>query len=143
MPFLKLWIHFVWSTKKREKIITKKLKPLLLDHIKTNAREKKIFIDTINCVEDHIHILVSLGTDQTVAKIVQLIKGESSHWANKEKIINGKFEWQDEYYAATVDDSAVEIVRSYIQNQEEHHHKRTFDEEYQTFIKGYSFPINQ
>ena len=143
MPFLKLWIHFVWSTKKREKIITKKLKPLLLDHIKTNAREKKIFIDTINCVEDHIHILVSLGTDQTVSKIVQLIKGESSHWANKEKIINGKFEWQDEYYAATVDDSAVEIVRSYIQNQEEHHHKRTFDEEYQTFIKGYSFPINQ
>lgn len=82
MPYVKLWIHFIWSTKNRQKLITKELKPKLLEHIKANAVEKKIFIDTINCVEDHIHILISLSVYQTISKVMQLIKGESSFWIN-------------------------------------------------------------
>lgn len=59
-------------------IITPELKPLLLSHIKENSKTKEIFIDTLNCVEDHIHLLISLGTEQTISKIAMLIKGESS-----------------------------------------------------------------
>ena len=85
----------LFGQQKTSKIITKKLKPLLIQHINSNAKEKGIFIDTVNCTDDHIHLLISLGTDQTISKIVQLIKGESSHWVNKSQVIKGKFERQD------------------------------------------------
>jgi len=81
--------------------------------------------------------LISLSTDQTVAKVVQLIKGESSHWVNSGSIIRGKFEWQDEYIALTVSDSAVNTVREYIRNQEEHHRVKSFKEEFDNFADEY------
>jgi putative transposase len=59
-----------------------------------------------------------------------LIKGESAFWANKNNLLKTKFEWADEYYAASVSDSSVEKVRKYIYNQEEHHRKVSFEEEY-------------
>ncbi len=143
MPYVKLWVHFMWSTKYRQKQITKELKPKLLEHIKSNAAQKKIFLDTVNCVEDHIHALVSLSTDQTVAKIAQLIKGESSFWVNQQNLLKTKFEWQDEYIALTVSDSAVEKVREYIRNQEEHHRVKSFAEEFKQFAKKYGFVIKE
>ena len=106
----------------------------MLEHIKQNSIAKSIFIDTINCMEDHIHILLSLGTEQSISKVAMLLKGESSFWVNKQKLISQKFEWQDEYYVTSVSESAVGIVRKYIQNQEEHHKKKNFREEYEEFI---------
>ncbi len=103
-------------------------------HIKQNSIKKEIFIDTLNCVEDHIHLLLSLGTEQTISKIAMLIKGESSFWVNKEKLIKQKFEWQDEYIALSVSESAIDKVRQYIMNQEEHHKKKTFLQEYEEFL---------
>ncbi len=85
MPYTKVMIHFIWSTKNRVPIISKNLKPLLLSHIKENSVAKNIFIDALNCVEDHIHLLISLGTEQTISKLAMLIKGESSFWVNKQK----------------------------------------------------------
>ena len=139
MPYIRIWIHFIWSTKNREKLITKNLQPKLLEHIKQNEKEKNIYIDFINCVEDHIHLLISLGTNQTISNIAQLIKGESSHWVNKEKLTRIKFEWQDEYIAVSVSESAVNKIRDYMKNQEEHHRKKSFSEEYEEFIKKYGF----
>jgi putative transposase len=139
MPYTKVFIHFIWSTKNREHIISSKLKPLLLDHIKENSFKKEIFIDTVNCTSDHIHLLISLGTEQTIAKIAKLIKGESSYWVNKQKIIKTKFEWQDEYIALSVSNSAIDNVREYILNQEEHHKKKTFTEEYNEFLIANNF----
>ena len=78
MPFTKVTIHYIWATKNRHPFITKELKPLLLLHIKENSIRKGIFIDCLNCIEDHIHLLISLGKDQTIAKVAMLIKGESS-----------------------------------------------------------------
>jgi putative transposase len=95
MPYIKVLIHYIWSTKNREHLITKELKPLLLSHIKENSIKKGIFIDTLNCVSDHIHLLISLGSEQTIAKTAMLIKGESSFWANRENNLKYKFEWQD------------------------------------------------
>jgi putative transposase len=138
MPYTKILIHYIWATKNREHLISKEFKPALLFHIKQNSIEKKIFIDTLNCVSDHIHMLVSLGREQTIAKTAMLIKGESSYWANKEKILKNKFEWQDEYIALSIDK-----VRRYILNQEQHHKKKTFGEEYQEFLTANDFEIIQ
>jgi REP element-mobilizing transposase RayT len=139
MPFTKIWIHLIWSTKNRDKLIDKELKQKLLQHIKENARLKNIFIDTLNCVKDHIHLLISLGREQTISKIVMLIKGESSNWVNKNKLTKGKFEWQDEYIAVSVSESQVDRIRKYIKNQEEHHRLKSFEEEYSLFLEKYHF----
>ena len=139
MPYTKVLIHYIWATKNREHIISKELKPLLLQHIKENCIKKEIFLDRINCVQDHIHLLVSLGTEQTIAKTAMLIKGESSFWVNKQQLIKNKFEWQDEYIALSVSYSAIDKVRTYISNQEEHHHKKSFTEEYQEFLRAHHF----
>ncbi len=139
MPYTKVYIHFMWSTKNREHLITKDLKPLLLKHIKDNSIIKGIFIDTLNCVSDHIHLLISFGRDQTISKTAMLIKGESSFWINKEKLTKNKFEWQDEYIALSVGYSAIDKVRTYILNQEEHHRKKTFTEEYNYFLSYHGF----
>ncbi len=142
MPYTKVLIHYIWSTKNREPSITKELKPLLLRHIKDNSVKKGIYIDSLNCVSDHIHLIVSLGTEQTIAKTAMLIKGESSFWVNKEKIIKEKFEWQEEYIALSISYSAVDKVRLYIENQEEHHKKIRFTEEYDDFLKTHQLEID-
>lgn len=87
----------------------------------------------------HCHCLISLGIDQNIQKIIQLIKGESSFWINKNRITEGKFEWQDDYFAVSISESMVEKVRDYIRNQEEHHKTKTFAQEYDEFILKYGF----
>lgn len=139
MPYINVYLHVIWSTKNRAKIITKELKPILIEHIKTNAISKGIFILAINCVQDHIHLLISLGTDQTIGKLVQLIKGESSFWINKNKLLKTKFEWQDDYIAVSISKSILEKVKEYISNQEEHHRIKSFNEEVEEFRKKYGF----
>ena len=139
MPYSKLLVHLVWSTKNREKVITKETKELLLNHILENARKKEIFIIRVNCVSDHIHFLISLKPDQSVSNVVRLLKGESSFWINKQEISNRKFAWQEEYFAVSVSESIREKIIIYIDNQEEHHKTKSFMDEYNTFIQKYNF----
>jgi putative transposase len=139
MPFVKVWIHLIWSTKDRKKIISKELKYELYDHIRENAQKKNIYLDFINGTEDHIHLLISIKADQSLSKITQLIKGESSFWVNQNKLTAYKFEWQDEYIAVSVSESIIPKVREYIKNQEEHHRKKSFHEEIELFLEKYSF----
>ena len=141
MPYVRVWVHLIWSTKNRAPIMTRAVREKILSHIKENARKKEIYLDSINAVEDHVHALISLGSEQTIAKVAQLLKGESSHWANKEGLTRGNFEWQDEYIAVSVSDSMVDRVRDYIKNQEEHHRKKSFSEEYERFMEEYGFAI--
>ena len=68
-----------------------------------------------------------------------LLKGESSYWINRNNIFLKKFEWQDEYFAVSVSESAITRVREYIKNQENHHKKKSFNDEYQEFISKYKF----
>jgi putative transposase len=138
MPFIRIWVHLIWSTKNRYKTISPELKIALLEHIKENAKRKNIWIDSVNCTSDHIHLLVSLGSEQSISKVAMLLKGESSHWINKENLTKLKFEWQDEYIAISVSESNIGIIRHYINNQEEHHRKKTFAEEYDEFNDQYS-----
>ena len=140
MPFIKIYIHFVWSTKNRvPHLDSKELRRKVWQHILENAKAKGIYIDFINGYSDHCHCLISLGGEQTIKQIMQLVKGESSHWINKSKLTKQKFEWQDEYFAVSVSESMVDKVRNYIKNQEEHHRHKTYQEEYEKFIKKYNF----
>jgi REP element-mobilizing transposase RayT len=140
MPFIKVYIHFVWSTKNRFPFLTTlELREKMWKHIKENGKEKGIFIDFVNGYNDHCHCLVSLKSDQTIQKIIQMIKGESAFWFNNQRLILEKFEWQDEYFAVSVSESKIENVRNYIRNQETHHSKKSFDDEYNKMIDVYGF----
>ena len=138
MPQSSIFIHLIWSTKNRFPFITKDLKPQLLAFLKQYSIDNSIKIEAVNCVEDHIHILISLGTGQMVAKLVRLQKGASSFWINKNNLSKEKFEWQDSYIALSVSLTSVSKVKQYIANQEEHHRKTTFTEEYNKFMEGYN-----
>ena len=139
MPYVRVWIHFVWSTKNREPYLIDDIRPKVIEHIRTNAREKGIFIDSINGHTDHLHCLISLGSDQSIEKIVQLIKGESSFWINKNKLSNARFEWQDEYFAVSVSETSLDSVRRYIANQPGHHRTRPFANEFDDFLTRAGF----
>ncbi len=140
MPQISVYIHFVWSTKNRAPYLqTKEIRESMWQHILKNSREKEIFIDFINGYNDHCHCLISLGAEQTMSKIMQLIKGESAFWFNKQNIIAEKLQWQDEYFAVSVSLSQLNRVRNYIKNQEEHHKTKTFKDEYEEFITKFGF----
>lgn len=140
MPFIKIYIHFVWSTKNRFPFLDSvDLRSTVWNHIRENAKEKGIYVDFINGYSDHCHCIISLGADQNIQKIIQLLKGESSFWINKNKLTKEKFEWQDEYFAVSVSESLIDKVRDYIKNQEIHHKKKTFQEEYDEIIRKFGF----
>lgn len=142
MPHFKVYIHFVWTTKNRTPFLNSpELRSMVWTHIKENAKSKDIYIDSIGGYQDHCHCLVSLGSEQTMSKVMQLIKGESSFWINKNQLCKGRFEWQEEYYAASVSFSALVNVREYIISQETHHQKITFNEEYENFIDSSGFEL--
>ena len=135
MSYINVSLHYIWATKNREPFITPDIKSHLLSHIRENCRCKGIYLDTVNCVADHIHLLVSLDAEQTISKVAQLIKGESSHWVNNSGLTDIKFGWQDDYIALSVSESARENVRRYIIGQEEHHKEKTFANEYDSLLK--------
>ncbi len=139
MPWVRVWIHFVWSTKNREPFLTNEIRNKVFEHIKENANTKDIYIDLIGGYVDHVHCLISLGTDQSMEKIMQLIKGESSFWINKNNLCKTKFGWQDEYFAVSVSESGMASARRYIAKQEEHHKLISFDEEFNEFMKRAGF----
>jgi REP element-mobilizing transposase RayT len=139
MPWVKVWLHFVWSTKNRHPYLKDEIRNKILDHIRRNAQEKGIHIDFINGYVEHIHCLISIGTDKTLEKLMQLIKGESSFWINKNKLTKTRFEWQDEYFVASVSESNLLKVRTYIAKQEEQHRKVSFEEDFEDMLKRAGF----
>lgn len=140
MPYIKVYIHCVWSTKNRIPFLhTKELRQQVWQHIRENGKKKGLYIDTVCGYADHCHCILSLGIDQTIQKTMQLIKGESSFWINKNSLTDERFEWQDEYFAVSVSESMIDKVREYILRQEEHHRTKTFQEEYDEFIRKYEF----
>jgi REP element-mobilizing transposase RayT len=140
MPFIKVYIHFVWCTKNRTPFLDKpELRKLMWFHIKENAINKQIIIDCINGYDNHCHCLVSLKHNQTIQDIMQFIKGESSHWFNQQAFIVDTFYWQNDYYAVSVAKSEIIRVRNYIKNQESHHCKVEFQSELDEFIKKNGF----
>ncbi|MFD0751207.1 IS200/IS605 family transposase [Mucilaginibacter calamicampi] len=143
MSFVKIWIHLVFATKNREPLLLKDIRHHLHKHIIQNCADKGIFLQAINGHTDHIHCLISLGKDQSISKVSQLIKGESSFWINQNNITGEHFSWQDDYFAVSVSESQVGAVVNYIKNQETHHAKKSFEDEVNEFMTKYGWQKNQ
>ncbi len=141
MPYVKIWVHAVWATKSRKKYLTKEIQNVIFRHIHQNGLEKGIFIDVVNGSYEHIHCLFRLKSNQTIEKVMQLLKGESSFWINKQKLTDSHFGWQDEYFAVSISESQVNKIRNYIKGQEKHHMMKTYMQEYDEFINKYGFIV--
>src|SRR5207237_7710909 len=105
MSYVRIWVHIVFSTQNHEQYLSADVRRRLFAHIKENCRSKGIFLDSIGGWSDHLHLLVSLGREQAIAKVMMLIKGESAHWINGQKLLKGNFKWQGDYLAISVSES--------------------------------------
>jgi len=139
MSYIKIWLHCVWSTKNRDCRIPFSFRPDLLKHLRDNARAKNIILDYINVHEDHVHALINLGKQQSVAEVMHLLKGESSFWINSQRVLPYQFEWQDDYFALSISHAHVDRVRHYIKHQDEHHRKVSLEQEAGLLLKKYGF----
>jgi REP element-mobilizing transposase RayT len=101
----------------------------------------EIYVDTVNGVADHIHLLVGLRPAISPSKAVNLLKWLSSHWINSNDFIVQKFAWQEGFGVASVSHSGVQKLRDYISNQEEHHRTLTYEEEIQRFLKAFEIDM--
>ena len=135
MSWVRVRIHLVFSTKNRFPYLVNDIRPAVLTHIEENAKQKGIKLAIVNGHHDHIHCLIALNKEMSIAKVAQLIKGESSFWINRQKLTQGKFMWQDDYWAEGVGERDFKRVFNYISNQEEHHRKTSFKDEYELLLK--------
>jgi len=142
MSHVKVMVHAVWCTKYRRPSLSDQIRPVVLDHIRRNARRNDIYIDIINGYVDHLHALIGLNTSLSISKVMQLLKGESAFWINREKLLQDRFEWANEYFVVSVGPSEVNRVRAYIHNQQVHHRNVSFDREWAKFAARYGVSIN-
>jgi len=141
--YYKIWLHIVWSTKDRFPFLSSEIRNKLFDHIHTIASEKGYHLSLINGIEDHIHCLFSFNPKYSISKIINDIKGESSHWLNEQKLLKAKFNWQRGFGVFSVSESNVKDVRNYINNQEEHHRKVSFTEEWNILLKKHKVMLKK
>jgi REP element-mobilizing transposase RayT len=123
-------MHCTFSTKERLPMIDAELETRLWPYLGGIARENRMAALAIGGVSDHVHGLLSLPATMSFAKAVQLIKGGSSKWVHDTFSKYGKFEWQEGYAAFSVSPSQMARTIAYINNQKEHHRKKTFEEEF-------------
>lgn len=142
MSWVRIWVYLVFSTKYRKPFLQSlEIRETMLNHIAENAKKKNIWLDRVGGYSDHVHCLISLGRNQSLSEVSQLIKGESSHWINKSGLLNNRFVWQDDYWAVSVSESHISSVGKYIQNQEEHHSKKSFSKEIDVFMKKFGWQL--
>lgn len=133
--YSQLYIQIVFAVKGRQNLISENKKDEIYKYITgiiTNQKQKLI---AINGMPDHIHILVGIKPDISLSNLVRDIKSSSSKFINEKKWINGKFEWQTGFGAFSYGHSQLANVIKYIENQEDHHKTKTFNEEYIAFLK--------
>lgn len=128
-------IHAVFSAKDRQSCISGALQKQLYPYIGGIARENGFKVLCIGGTDNHVHVLVSLNPSINVAKAVQFIKGGSSKWIHETFPDQKLFSWQEGYGAFSIGISQLEQTRRYIENQETHHKKVSFQEEYLEFLK--------
>ena len=135
--FNKIWIHAIWATKERLPLLHQNSEQKVYQFIAEQLRELGCPVRIINGMPDHIHCLFLLNPQKSVAEVIKQIKGSSSHYINEHNIISDKFSWQTGYAAYSVSESVVEKVFQYIKTQKEHHQKKTYQQEYEEFLKLY------
>ena len=136
-----VYVHYVFSTKHRLPLITPKIQGELHKYIIGTTSNLGSFVNAIYANPDHIHILCTLPRTITIAELISKIKSSSSKWLKTKGIAN--FSWQGGYGAFSVSSSKLEIVKRYILNQEVHHAKSSFQDEFKVFLKEYNIEYDE
>ena len=141
--YTSLHYHVIFSTKNRVPWIKPNLESRIWPYIGGIARKHKMTALQIGGCDDHVHALVQAPPIYSPSEIAQYLKGESSKWIHEEFPAMRDFGWQDGYSAFTVSKSNLPDVTRYIQNQREHHRKKTFQEEYLEFLNKYGIEYDE
>jgi len=138
----KLLYHVVFSTKCRVPYIVPDMRDKLYPYISGIVRHQKGNVVEIGGMPDHVHVLLQLAPQISVALLLQHIKGGSSRWVQEQRLLRDRFAWQRGYGAFTVSESNVSKVRRYIQGQEEHHKKESFGSELMRLLCKHGIPFD-
>ncbi len=136
-------IQCVMAVKFRQSQIDLDWKERLHKYITGIVQNNGHKVIAINCMPDHLHLFIGLRPDQSLSDLMRIVKGESSEWINKQKFTKSIFRWQEGYSAFSYSRSHIKTVAEYIANQEEHHHKKTFLEEYQQFLDHFEIDYDE
>ena len=135
--YSRCWLHLVWETLRRESMLDQRAAAKVSIYLSDYSKEKGIYMRINYFNSDHTHALIDLPTNLTIENAVHLLKGSSSHWINENRLLRGHFSWGRGYGAFSVSHSDIERASDYIAQQAAHHRKRTFEDEYQLFVKRY------
>jgi REP element-mobilizing transposase RayT len=141
--YSQVYIQIIFSVKGRQNLISKRWNKTLYKYIAGTIKGKGQKPIIVNGVPDHIHVFVGLKPSMSISDLTRDIKNNSSKFINDNKWVLGKFRWQDGYGAFSYSHSHIERVYNYIKNQETHHRKRTFREEYQELLKKFEIEYNE
>lgn len=141
--YTQIHIQLIFAVQYRMAMIDKIWKDELYKYITGIIQKQKHKLVIINGVNDHIHILLGYRPHQSLSDLLQDIKGSSSKWINENKLTKIKFAWQEGYGAFSYSHSHLSKVISYIKNQEQHHKKITFMNEYRSFLKSYEVEFDE
>jgi putative transposase len=132
--YAKIYIHIVFAVRNRQSLLSKQLREPLNKYITgvvTNCGQKML---QVNNHKDHIHLLVGCRTSVRLDDLVKEVKEHSNRWINTNRFVKGKFQWQEGYGAFSVASWNYDVIYNYIKNQEEHHNKKTFIQEYEELL---------
>jgi len=141
--YTQIHLQIVCVVKYREALIHHSWKHELYKYITTiikNAGHKPMII---NGMPDHIHILIGMRPTQSLSDLMKTVKGDSAVWINRRKLVQGRFKWQEGYGAFSYSKSHVQNVIDYIKNQEEHHRRKSFIEEYRKFLQDFDIDYQE
>ena len=141
--YTQIYIHTVFAVENRISLIKKPWREELHKYITGIVQNNEHKLITINSMPDHIHIFIGMKPIQSVSNLLQDIKDSSSKWINKKKFVLGKFNWQSGYGAFSYSHSQIDNVVKYIQNQPQHHKKKTFRQEYIGFLVKFNVPYDE
>jgi REP element-mobilizing transposase RayT len=141
--FSQIYLQFVFAVKNRQCLVAKIHKEELHKYITGLVSHRKAKMLAVHCMPDHLHLFVGFKPVISIADFIKEIKVESNEFINDKKWIGGKFNWQEGYGVFSYSHSHIGSVINYIQNQEEHHQKKSFREEYQEFLKKFEIPFDE
>lgn len=141
--FTQIYLHLVFAVQNRVSLVQPGWRDELYKYITGIVQNNNHKLISINGVANHIHIAVGYKPHQLIPDLLQDIKGDSSKWINKKRFVRGKFNWQEGYGAFSFSHSHIDRVVKYINNQEQHHKKQMFREEYIQLLKKYDIPYNE
>ena len=141
--YTQIHLQLIFAVKYREAVINNIWKNELYKYISGIIQQQKHKLIIVNGVADHIHLLIGFRPHQSLADLMQDIKGNSSKWINENHFTRSKFAWQEGYGAFSYSKSHLSNVINYIKNQENHHRKITFIDEYKAFLKTYEVEYDE